>query len=116
MNTTYKFRSAEYLLDLGYQEEGIKELEKVLLFDSRNDEIMDVLAIAYFLRGYTDRAIHYRERITVVNPWDARNYLILGQLYKANGDFEKMSVVKSKIISFASTTEEGRRAIAELNS
>lgn len=116
MNVNYKFRCAQYLIDLGYTQEGIKELEKVSLIDSRNDEVLDTLATAYYLNGNLSRAIYYREKITLLNPWDARNYLILGQLYKANGDLEKMKIIKSKIISFASTTEEGKRAVIELSS
>ena len=110
----YKITSASYLTNSGFIDLGLVELQKVYNSDKRNDDALDLLATYNFQLGKVDIAIGYREKIIPLNPWNAKNYLLLGLYYKYNNNFDNMKKMQEKIISFASSTPIGEQAKAEL--
>lgn len=116
MNNDYKVEVAAKLIDLGLVSEGVSELEEITDTDPRNEIAQEILATTYYSNGDIKNAILRRENIASINPWDARNYLILGQLYKATGDFNKMMDAKSFIAKYFPGTKEANQAEIQLNS
>jgi hypothetical protein len=90
MNDEYKREVAEQLIEMGLVQDGVLKLEEIIARDFRNEIAQEFLATRYYLNGDIKSAIERREQITFINPWDARNYLILGQLYRVNGNLDKM--------------------------
>lgn len=113
-NPIYKITAASYLANSGFPTEGITALEEIVANDKRSDDALNLLAIYYAQLNEIDRAIERRNALAKLDPWNAANFLELGRLYKATGNFEKMNEVKNKILSFASETTEGKTALDEL--
>ena len=114
VNPIYKVTAASFLANSGFAEEGINELEKFASSDPRSDDAIDLLATYYYQLGNIKLAIEKRKQISLLDPWDAKNYLTLGQLYKISSDTENMKKMQEKILSFASSTPEGEKAKIEL--
>jgi len=110
----YKITSASYLTNSGFVDLGLVELQKVYNSDKRSDDALDLLATYNFQLGKVDVAIDYRKKIIPLNPWNAKNYLLLGLYYKYSNDFDNMKKMQEKILSFASSTPEGEKAKVEL--
>ena len=114
MNDDYKVLIAADLWDMGYGKEAEIVLVNITTKDPRNKNGQEILALSYYLDGRLDEAIQKRELMTEFDPWDARNLLITGQLYKAIGNEEKMLQIRYKILEFAADTAEGRKAMTDL--
>jgi len=114
INPIYKITSASFLANSGFPKEGIEVLEEIVNKDNRSDDALELLATYYAQLGSLDLAIEKRVALAKLDPWNAANYLELGRLYKATGDFMKMTEVKIKILSFAPNTPEGKNTIIEL--
>lgn len=115
INPIYKITSASYLVNSGFTEEGIIELEKISSTNERYDDALFLLAIYYTQLNQFDLAIEKRKTIASLDPWNASNYLKLGELYKSVGNLEKMKEMRYKILSFAPDTPEGQSANTNLN-
>jgi tetratricopeptide (TPR) repeat protein len=98
----------------GYKEEGKELLEKLAVTYPRNFDVLQVNAGLYEEERDFIAAISYRERISKIDPYNALNYLILGQDYKNIGDLRNKKLVLEKILSFAPNTPEAQRAIVDL--
>jgi tetratricopeptide (TPR) repeat protein len=98
----------------GLKDEGMLRLEKSYADNPRNLDTLNLLAGLSEELGLTSDAIKYRQSIAKFDPWNAKNYLRLGNLYKFIGDKEKMDKTRNKILSFASQTDEGKAASIEL--
>ncbi len=114
INPIYRITAASYLANSGFPKEGTEALEEIVDQDRRSDDALALLATYYAQLSRLDLAIEKRVAISKLDPWNAANYLELGRLYKATGDFGKMTEVKIKILSFAPETPEGKTAIIEL--
>jgi tetratricopeptide (TPR) repeat protein len=111
----YKINSAAYLVANGFTQEGLAILVRLHDLDPRNLDTLSLLADFSLQLGKTDVAISYREKISKLDPWNAKNYLELGRKYKSVGDLVKMNEMRVKINSFAPDTEEAKQANLELN-
>jgi O-antigen ligase len=120
INTTlidpyYKLTAATYLVGAGFVNEGLIELKKLNRDDPRNLDVLNFLAgINEQINNYSE-AIDYRLQIARFDPWNAKNYLALGKLYKNSGQIDLMNQVLDKIISFASSDPIAAQAKAELS-
>jgi O-antigen ligase len=114
VNPLYKITSASFLVNSGFVDEGISELEKMSVSNKRYEGSLFLLATYYTQLNKLDLAIEKRIAISNLDPWDAANYLQLGKLYKSIGDLEKMNQVRNKILSFAPDTPEGQAAKLDL--
>ncbi len=110
----YRTLSGYYMVISGLKDEGMLRLEKSYADNPRNLDTLNLLAGLSEELGLTSDAIKYRQSIAKFDPWNAKNYLRLGNLYKFIGDKEKMDKTRNKILSFASQTDEGKAASIEL--
>ncbi|CAB4579358.1 unannotated protein [freshwater metagenome] len=112
---SYILSSAIYLARSGFLDEGLAEIKEVYAKDQRNLEALNTLILISEQVGKNDDAINYRLRMAELDPWNAKNYLGLGKIYKVLGDSEKSRDMLEKIMSFAPDTEEAKQANLELN-
>jgi tetratricopeptide (TPR) repeat protein len=110
----YKMQTAAYMVNAGLKDEGLLRLRQINSDNPRNLDVLNMLAEYSEIYGLTYDAIEFRSKISVLDPWNAKNYLRLGNLYKFNGEKIKMLEIKDKILSFASNTSEGKLAAVEL--
>jgi O-antigen ligase len=110
----YKFTSATYLITSGYVKEGMEVLKKINASDPRDLDTLRSLGEYEAQLGKNSESINYFKEIAKLDQWNAQNYLTLGRLYKATGNFVSMNEMKEKIISFAANTEVGKNALIEL--
>jgi O-antigen ligase len=111
----HKVQAATYLIDAGYIDYGMNELEKIHKSDPRDLPTLEFLAMANKNLGKIDQSIRYRKEIYRYDKWNARNLLSLGNLYKAQGDIQNMSIVLGQIKSFASNDPIYLTAVTELS-
>jgi hypothetical protein len=88
-------------LNLGENLKAIAELEKLIVKNARNLDTLGLLVEAYEKTGDFNSAIFYRNQISKYDPWNAKNYLGLAQLYKQVGNYSDMTRMVQKILSFA---------------
>lgn len=98
----------------GYKDEGKELLKKLANTYPRNFDVLQVNAGLYEQERDFIAAIAFRERIAEIDPYNALNFLILGQDYKNMGDMENKKLVLEKILSFAPNTPEAERAKLDL--
>jgi tetratricopeptide (TPR) repeat protein len=112
----YKYGIATWLAATGGSNETIGEQKIVSLLqsDSKNLEYLNRLAMLYEKTGKYNDSILVREKIAVLDPWNAKNYLNLGLNYKAINSLDRMSAMLDKINSFAPNTPEASSAMIQL--
>jgi O-antigen ligase len=114
IDPTYAMSAAMDLIQAGFIDEGLLEVIKIHTKDSRNLDAVNVLALTYGKINNTEKAIYYRSKMAELDQWNAVNYLELGNLYKATGNFVKSKEMLDKIISFASNHPIAAQAKMEL--
>jgi O-antigen ligase len=114
IDPTYAMSAAMDLIQAGFIDEGVREIEKIHTKDPRNLDAINVLALTYGKTNNIEKAIYYRLKMAKLDQWNAVNYLELGRLYKANGDIAKAKEMLDKIISFASNQPIAAQAKTEL--
>jgi O-antigen ligase len=114
MDPVYKVNLASYLVVTGFTTEGMAALQELNNYDPRNlDTLLLLSEFSEQFQRY-DLAITYRLNIAKLDPWNAKNYLALGKLYKNTGQIDLMNKVLDEINSFASETPEGEQANLDL--
>ena len=111
---TYKTASAYYMAVSGFKDEGLQRLERIIQENPRNYDALNLLAGVSEQFGLSNEAIKYRVAISELDPWNAKNYLRLGNLYKFQGNFKSMEEMKTKILTFAENTPEAAQAKLDL--
>jgi O-antigen ligase len=111
---TYSLFAASRLIQGGYVDEGLVEAKKIYLQNPRNLDALLLFALTYEQLSNLPEAISYREKIVLLDPWNAKNYLALGKYYKEQGDLAKSKKMLEKILSFASTNQIADQAKIEL--
>ena len=101
IDSNYALMSGFGLIKSGYTEEGLAALKKLHVSDPKNLEVIIALAITYEALNQIPDAIIYREKIAILDKWNAFNYLQLGKNYKAQGDLIKSNEMLDKILSFS---------------
>ena len=92
----------------------VDELKQITNEDYRNLDTLGLLAAANEMSGNLDESIFYRNEIAKYDPWNAPNYLSLGLMYKKQRDEQKMNLMLSKILSFASDDPIAKEAKEQL--
>ena len=101
IDQSYSLKSAVNLIEFGLSQDGYSALRNLHSQDPRNLDVLNSLAGYHEFKNELDQAIMYREKIAKLNPWNAVNYLLLGQDYKKIGNLEKSQEMLEKILSFA---------------
>lgn len=107
----YKYRSAFYLYDMGYREEAYTHVSKSLAADPTNLEFLRGMIFLEESKKNIENLISLRNRVSILDPWNADNYLQLLKLYKVTGDMTGMEAMRAKIFSFAGKTEVAKSAL-----
>ena len=79
----------------------------------------DILSVSAFVEESTNSintAVERREQLKIWDPWNAKNYLSLGNLYLALGELEKAKKEYSFIIGFAPESSQAISAREKLAS
>jgi O-antigen ligase len=95
-------------------QKAVDELKQIIKNDYRNLDTLGLLAAANEMSGNLPEAIYFRNEIVKYDPWNAPNYLSLGLMYKKQGDEQKMNLMLSKILSFASNDPVAKEAKEQL--
>lgn len=111
---TYKLFAASRLIQSGYVEEGLAEAKNIYFQNPRNLDALLLFALTYEQLNDLPEAITYREKIALLDPWNAMNYLALGKYYKQQGNLDKSKEMLKKILSFAATNKIADQAKIEL--
>ena len=95
-------------------QKAVNELQQINKNDYRNLDTLILLVAANEISGNLAESIYYRNEIAKYDPWNAPNYLALGLIYKKQGDEQKMNLMLSKILSFASNDPIAKEAKEQL--
>jgi tetratricopeptide (TPR) repeat protein len=110
----YKVLTANYLHGIGYQQEAIDLLESLYLQDPNNLDTLTLLSTYYELSNEINKALSVREKIAILDPWNANNYLQMALDYKYIGDKVNQKLYFDKAFSFAPNDENVIKAKLEL--
>ena len=110
----YKYQSSLYLSDLGYPDQTYNQIYKLYKKDFRNLDYLGWLSWYENSKKNFAKEIYYRNQISRFDPWNLKNYLLLGQAYKQAGNLEGVIEMKKKIITLAPGTEIAAEAAKEL--
>ena len=113
---TYKLFAASRLIQAGFVDEGLQEIYRILADNPRNQDALNLLALTFEQLSNFSRAIEFREKIVLLDPWNAENYLALGNDYKKQGNLAKSNAMLLKILSFATANPIADQAKEELGS
>jgi len=110
----YRMMTGTYLVSNMYVNEGMEVLQEVYKSDPRNLDNLGILATFSTQLGQFENAVKYRKEIITLDPWNGKNYLELGKIYKTLGRFQEMELMRQKIVSFAPNTPEASSANSDL--
>lgn len=110
----YRLKSATNLIANNYVSEGVSQLDYLYKLDPRDLDLLNYLSAYSEYQGKAEEAIEYREQIYKVDPWNSKNLLQLGRLYKIMNDPVGMKDALSKILKFDNVSSESKQAQLEL--
>jgi tetratricopeptide (TPR) repeat protein len=110
----YAFMSSTYLIQTGFIDEGFVELKSLNKSDPKNLDVLNYLAGVTAQQGNYTESERYRLEMVKLDPWNAKNYLALGLIYKIQNDKPNMEKMLLKIESYAGSTPEADTARKEL--
>ena len=102
MNPIYKLELGSKLAQAGFVDEGFAEIDKVIAEDPQSYAGLGLAASFYEQLKKFDQAILLREKMALLDPWGAQNYLTLGRDYLAIGNKEKALEMGKKIVDISS--------------
>jgi tetratricopeptide (TPR) repeat protein len=111
----YKFQAATSLVNAGELQLAFTEVQKLNRLDENNLIFLDWLARYFNETKNYDKEINMRMKIADLDPWNAKNYLQLGRIYKVVGNQDGSKAMLEKILSFANGNEVAKQALIELN-
>ena len=101
IDPSYALNCAIALVQAGFSDEGLKVAMRIYKNDQRNLDALNGLALISEGLNQIPEAINYRLKMTVLDPWNAVNYLELGRHYKERGNINQSSAMLEKILSFS---------------
>lgn len=109
----YKFKVSLDLMDSGYYEEGIKNIELLSKQDPKQIDYLKVRERAKIASGDLVSAAQLRESIAVLDPWNAVNYFELGLIYKQLGDIEGMNRIRDLLLTVGTSEDYANKGMVE---
>ena len=110
----YKLQMALLLSNRNLHANSIDIIEDVLSSEPKNLDALILQAYNREVTGDIETALNLRNRIAKIDPYNSRNYLELGKLYKSRGDYNSMRQMLEKIGSLSKSTPEYKLAEIEL--
>jgi O-antigen ligase len=93
----YRLDCALAMIDAGFTDEGISEINKLEKAYPRNEYVITALSELSEQQSDLPAAIDYRVKLAIIDPYNAKNYLRLLVLYKGIGDLGQANVMQAKI-------------------
>jgi O-antigen ligase len=109
-----KVVTASYLHGIGYKQEAIELLETLHKQDPYSLDTLTLLSSFYELNNEIRKALIMREKIAVLDPWNANNYLQMAFNYQFLGDTVNQKLYLDKALSFASSDPSVIKAKSDL--
>ncbi len=110
----YKFNALLHMVDVGYLNESYEQIEILHRNDPRNLSFLHWLAEYKNSTKKFSEEVSLRRSISVLDPWNAVNYLKLGIAYRQLGELENAKRMYEKITSFAPESDIAKTAAVEL--
>ena len=110
----YKVMAATFLYGMDYKQEAVSVLEKVHKQDPYNLDAITFLSSYYELSGEVKKAISMRDKLAILDPWNAENYLQMAFDYKFIGNKANQQKYLDKALKLAPTNPKIISAQAEL--
>jgi O-antigen ligase len=109
-----KVMTATYLHGMGYKSEAVALLEDLHAEDPNSLDTLTFLSSYYEMTREINKALVMREKIAVLDPWNANNYLQMAFNYKFINDEANKKLYFDKAFSFAPNDENVVKAKLEL--
>lgn len=110
----YKFNALLHMVDVGYLNESYEQIKILHRNYPRNLSFLNWLAEYKNSTKAFSEEVSFRRSISVLDPWNAENYLKLGIAYRQLGELENAKRMYEKITSFAPESEIAKTAAVEL--
>lgn len=110
----YRFRVANILFQVGQIDESEKRVYKLL---KSNPDNYDYLFGAAQIKSYKkdwNSVVNLREKLQVVDPWNAENDYMLAKAFEFTGNYEKAAENYQKILTYAKDEKVGLEAAKAL--
>jgi O-antigen ligase len=114
VDPSYKFQASLHMVDTGYISESYRQITGLHEKDPRNLDVLRWLAEYNKSIANYENEILFRTDISLFDPWNANNYLMLGMAYKQTGDSVNSKKMLDKINSFAPNSDIAKKALIEL--
>jgi hypothetical protein len=115
VDPSYKFQASLHMVDVGYISESYRQITGLHEKDPRNLDMLRWLAEYNKSIAKYENEILFRTDISLFDPWNATNYLMLGIAYKQTGDSVNSKKMLDKINSFAPNSDVAKKALIELD-
>jgi O-antigen ligase len=112
----YKLLCADILFRSGKPSEAKNIMSELLVKSPDSADLLSIAAYYNEVTGEIKTAVDLREKLTIQDPWNAKNYLRLASLYEAVGNINKAEQAYLKILEFARSTPDGEIASGKLSS
>ncbi len=110
----YKFESALSLVNIGQLERAKIIIQELHAKDPKNlDYLRWLLSYQLEYKNY-NKAISYYKQISLIDPWNVKNLLGLGLLYKELGDEANKNLILKQILQIAPNSEISLEAMKNL--
>lgn len=101
----YKFESASRLYSYGEKKLALVHLNLLYEKDPRNLDYLKALAYVAEQENDISKAIFFRNKVTIYDPWNLNNYLELIRLNKELGDINRVEELKDFVLSLSSDVQ-----------
>ena len=103
-----KLIASRVLVSAGFPEQGFAQVNKIIENDPRDQNALEYTAEARKLECKFSDAIDAREKIVVIDPWNANNLLDLIELYINSGEMNKALNIYNYLLDFAPNSNQAK--------
>jgi tetratricopeptide (TPR) repeat protein len=114
IDVQYKVMAGTFLYGMDFKQDAVSLLEKVHIEDPYNLDAINVLSSYYEMSGDALKTIPMREKLAILDPWNAENYLQMAFNYKFVSDKINQQKYLDKALSLDSSNPKVISAQAEL--
>jgi tetratricopeptide (TPR) repeat protein len=105
-----RFLVSRFQAELKLSDEGLERVKNLSLENPRNLDYLGFLAFYYENSQSYSEVLKYRLQIKKYDPYNLANLLIIGQIYKAQGNSNMSSQILNQINSLAPNSEISKSA------
>lgn len=106
----YRFRASSILFQIGEVEKAEERIAKLLKVNPKSPDYLNACVEINLRKSELESLIICSEKLALVDPYNAQNYLLLAKAYALNGKVEKAASTYKLILTFAKSTPQGEEA------